>query len=221
MGMFGGGAKKFMWDKPDWGIEENPNPTGVTPGWVESGAEPSVEPAQRGLLGQGSAGQAALGSFLDAIAQEAGGQAQFAPVMQQKRERQNALADWQAKFEFEQANKTPPAPTEYERALAASGVVPGTPEWVKRMGMRAKNFDDPFTNIVSGGESLTGPRSLVEEALRGGGQASAQPGAASPAPARPAGMDDAALKNQALEAVRGGANIDAVMARLQAWGVKP
>jgi hypothetical protein len=68
-----------------------------------------------------------------------------------------------------------PAQSEFERALAASGVQPGSPEWAAAMKTKVQNTLDPWTNIVSGGNSFTGRQSLVDRALNGGAPAAAPP----------------------------------------------
>ena len=69
------------------------------------------------------------------------------------------------------------APTEWERTLEDSGVVRGSPEWQKAMATKVANTLDPWTNLVSGGESFMGRQSQVQQAMGGGGPVSS--GAAS------------------------------------------
>lgn len=122
------------------------------------------------------------------------------------------------------------APTEWERTLQASGIMPGTPEWQKAMATKVQNTLDPWTTIVSGGESLSGRQSLVDAALngRGGGPASSGIGAGVPTgspltapPARPQGVSDAQLISEARDAISKGADPTAVFKQLQGWGVNP
>lgn len=68
-----------------------------------------------------------------------------------------------------------PEQSEFERALAASGVQPGSPEWAAAMKTKVQNTLDPWTNIVSGGNSFTGRQSLVDRALNGVAPASPTP----------------------------------------------
>lgn len=96
-----------------------------------------------------------------------------------------------AKMIWEQANKPPPAPTEFERMLIASGVQPGTPQWAEAMAGAVKNRTDPLISIpLPGGRLAAGPRSLVEAeiaAMRGGGLASTGPMAQPSPSAGPSG----------------------------------
>lgn len=85
---------------------------------------------------------------------------------------------------FQQQNPKPQAPTEFERYLAASGVVPGSPEWVSAMETKVRNSLDPFTSVVSGGNQISGRQSLVEQALSGFLPQGA-PGGAEPPPVLP------------------------------------
>lgn len=118
------------------------------------------------------------------------------------------------------ASRKPAAPTEIEKLGALAG---WTPERIAQAaGKIIQNREDPIITGVMGGQSYAGPQSWVLNQFQGGGgQTSGAGGGSSPSPPRPAGADDATLKRQALEAVRNGANIDEVMARLQAWGVRP
>lgn len=57
--------------------------------------------------------------------------------------------------------------TDLEKMLVQSGVQPGSPEWVDAMRQGVQNKIDPWTNIVSGGESIMGRQSMVQQALSG------------------------------------------------------
>lgn len=234
-----------------FGTLKKPNPFGVDQAGqsIVAGDEPPVDmgdftpapPAKNGgFLADGSRGQAALGAFLDSIATQAGGQASFAPIMKQRQDRADALADWQAKFAFQQANKAPDY-GEFGNALIQAGIKPGSPEWTKAFADKTENTINPVISGVLGGNSYIGRQKWVQDQFeRGGGQAvSPQPGAASSPPAympsgsptspnlgrmpspRPAGMSDSDLMSQAKEAIMGGADANAVFGRLRDWGVKP
>jgi len=131
-------------------------------------------------------------------------------------------------------------PLEFEQLLAAAGYQPGTPEYQQQARQLLTARNDPFiTASLPGGGFYGGPQSGFMTALTGGGDStiSPQPETASPSPAnipngsplsgapsapqRPQGMSDEQLRQQALEAVRNGAPIDQVFARLQSWGVQP
>lgn len=73
---------------------------------------------------------------------------------------------------YKSRNPTKPAPTEWERTLQASGVMPGTEAWTKAMATKVANTLDPWTSLVSGGESIMGRQSQVQQALGGGGPVS-------------------------------------------------
>lgn len=120
---------------------------------------------------------------------------------------------------YKARNPAKPAPTEFERALSASGVQPGTPEWQKAMATKVQNTLDPWTTIVSGGESLSGRQSLVDAALNGRGGGPASGGAGAPAPARPQGATDEQLLSEARDAISKGADPTAVFNQLKGWGV--
>lgn len=72
-----------------------------------------------------------------------------------------------AQMEYKRRNPAPPAPTEFERQLQASGVVPGSPEWTQAMKTSVSNKLDPWTNLVVGGNSVAGRQSQVQQALNG------------------------------------------------------
>lgn len=127
---------------------------------------------------------------------------------------------------YKARNPAKAAPTEWERTLQASGVMPGTEAWTKAMATKVANTLDPWTNLVSGGESIMGRQSQVQQALGGGDPVSMQVGASIPsgsplASPRPQGASDADLISQAREAVGRGADPTQVFQRLKAWGVQP
>lgn len=95
-----------------------------------------------------------------------------------------------AKMQYKQMQpKPPPEPTEFERSLIASGILPGTPEWTAAFKSKVQNTLDPWTNIVVGGNSYSGRQSMVDNALKGGGPASAGPGGATPPSTLPPDFD--------------------------------
>lgn len=86
-----------------------------------------------------------------------------------------------AKLKWQATHRAPVQPSEFERALQASGVLPGTPEWQQAMQRRVSNQLDPFVNTqLPGGGFYSGPRSLFEAQLGGGDQPSGTPGAVAP-----------------------------------------
>lgn len=92
-----------------------------------------------------------------------------------------------AMMEYKQANKPPPQPGEFERALTDSGVAPGTPEWQAMMVKRRDNMLDPLMTIMTPNGPLVVPRS--QALAEGGDPVSPAPGGAtSPAlPDKPVG----------------------------------
>jgi hypothetical protein len=80
---------------------------------------------------------------------------------QYQRHRTDALTDYEAKQKIDQQYPTTPAPTEYERALQASGIKPGTPEWAQHMGSFVNMRENPpFTYVdPSTGAVMMGARS--------------------------------------------------------------
>jgi hypothetical protein len=69
---------------------------------------------------------------------------------QYQRHRQDALEDFTKHQQIEQQYAPAPQPGEFERALMASGVNPGTPEWTQAMKTRAANMLDPIVNTPYG-----------------------------------------------------------------------
>lgn len=59
-----------------------------------------------------------------------------------------------------------------EKAAIEAGIPRGSPQWVEIMNTAVQNKVDPWTNIVTGGESLMGRQSLIQQALGGGDPAS-------------------------------------------------
>lgn len=92
-----------------------------------------------------------------------------------------------AEMRYRNTHRPPPQPGEFERALEASGVAPGTPEWTSSMAKRVNNMLDPLMVIPTPQGPYVTPRS---QALLGGGDpASASPGGASPPSTLPPDFD--------------------------------
>lgn len=96
------------------------------------------------FFGQGGAGRSIAGFIGDALLQMSGHPAIYAAAMerqqqaaaeeeQYQRHRAAELEDKKAYRQFETDNPTPPQPTEYERALTAAGIQPGTTEYQQHM----------------------------------------------------------------------------------------
>ena len=80
--------------------------------------------------------------------------------------RQQALQDQMSMYDYKAAH-TQPEYGEFERALIASGVQPGTPQWQEMMARRRDNMLDPIVSTVYG----TMPRSVFS----GGGAVPTKP----------------------------------------------
>jgi hypothetical protein len=135
-------------------------------------------------------GQMIAGIIADVLAGAMGRPGQFAQQLGQQRQQENETAqwhqrrgaeneDWMAREQWQLANRPPPAPTEFERILEASGVQRGTPQWTETMGKRAQamlNAGDPdVVTTLSNGQMYAGPRSGLAAALMGGGSAPQRP----------------------------------------------
>jgi hypothetical protein len=74
------------------------------------------------------------------------------------------------KLQWQATHKTPPQPSEFERALTESGVLPGTPAWTASMKRRVENQLNPYVNTqLPGGGFFSGPRDLFEQTIQEGG----------------------------------------------------
>lgn len=140
-----------------------------------------------------------LGTALDNIAQQTGGTPAFSQGLQMQRqqnqraqaaasERQADWQDWVQKQVWQRDNPAPQPFSEFERTLIGSGIQPGTPEWQQAFITRRDNQLDPWTNIVVGGNSVSGRQSAVQRAIEGGGGLSSpQAGGAAIPPTAPVG----------------------------------
>lgn len=113
-------------------------------GGADSIATPQAMPAWK----------AALGGFLDSIQNQTGGQGMFVPnlLQQQAMERQNAqrqqrreedFTDWQRQYDYQIANQKDLTPNEFDRRLAAAGILPGSPEYIRLNREKAENDANP------------------------------------------------------------------------------
>jgi hypothetical protein len=105
-----------------------------------------------------------LGILADALAGAAGRQGPYATMLMQQRQQdmensqyehrqQSELQRQKDLYLWEQQNKADPAPTEYERALQAAGIKPGTPEYIKHMSNFVQMKENPtwtYTDPVTG-----------------------------------------------------------------------
>jgi len=126
-------------------------------------------------------GQIIAGVLSDALAGAMGRPGQFAAMLGQQREREQAaqqeqarwhrdrqagIEDFRTRQQIELQYRPPPAPTEFERNLAASGVLPGTPEWVAahRDVVRNQREGAPVAFDINGDGALDlVPRSYLRD----------------------------------------------------------
>lgn len=181
----------------------------VTPGSTSTASAapftPTAYPVAPGATGQMPAPQAAAPTFGkpstlqtiagivgDSLAQWQGGQPLFAQTqaMRQKaaydaaqanRERAAKFADETAMYDYKLAHPQSDAPGETEKLLAASGLVPGTPEYQTAAKQALERRNDPFiTTSLPGGGFYGGPQSQLLPILRGGAASGGAQGAAPP-----------------------------------------
>lgn len=79
-----------------------------------------------------------------------------------------------AESEWGRMNPKPQAPTEFERTLQASGVMPGSPQWTQAMAGKVRNTIDPeiIVPLPGGQGTYVGPRSGLVNVMGGGDPAS-------------------------------------------------
>jgi hypothetical protein len=105
-----------------------------------------------------------LGVLADALSGAAGQPGMYAREMMRQREQetedqryfrhhQQQIEDEKNLYLWKQAHPETPAPNEYERALQAAGIAPGTPEYVQHMGNYIKMKENPtwtYTDPATG-----------------------------------------------------------------------
>ena len=146
---------------------------------------PTVMPEGKpSFFAQGGMGRTLAGLIGDTLLQQADMAPVYSPMMQQRRQAEQAEAQWSRRqdatrtanredqqWEWQNRPATPQAPTEFERALEGSGVQRGTPQWTQAMGQRATNIlnpDPPITMTLPNGQMYVGPRSGLPAAVGGG-----------------------------------------------------
>lgn len=81
-----------------------------------------------------------------------------------------------AKMQWKRQNPDPLQPTEFERALRASGVMPGTPGWTEAMAKKVAATTDPMiAATLPGGRFYSGPQSGLASVMGGGDPPVSQP----------------------------------------------
>lgn len=150
MGIFG--KRKLAYDgpaSPPLAFESAPP---IAPmGQMPDIQTPQLPQKKQGFFGQGGFGRYLAGSLGDALARNAGMGTPFMDAMQQRQRaeyedelyQRRSAQEW-AKFvrqhDYEREN---PKPDQFERQLAAIGIMPGTPEYQEYMKKRVTNSIDP------------------------------------------------------------------------------
>lgn len=137
--------------------------------YMRQPAAPAAPAApRRGMFGGN--GRAIAGLLGDAISRLSGGEAMYVPMMLQQRQQEQAAAqrrqereqeradnwtDWQARQDYERAHPATPQPTEFERVLTASGLQPGTPEYMALARQYAESRANPMQYLPNGDGTFT------------------------------------------------------------------
>jgi hypothetical protein len=108
----------------------------------------------------------ALGQFGQALLAGGGGPlGNAAALMMQQRalqgQSQGKFNDWRQQYDYELAHPKPTTqtPDELDRDLAAQGIVPGSPDYIKARKLHADNALDPWVTATGDFGSYSGPRS--------------------------------------------------------------
>ncbi len=106
--------------------------------------------------------------------------------LQQETERQTYAArqaaeqaQWVARQEYERANPAPQQPNDFERAMAAAGILPGSERYIELAGQRAQGLANPMQYLPTGvpGQYLPVPRSGLTQPPAPSTPDAPQPGA--------------------------------------------
>lgn len=147
---------------------------GMDPAFTQQIVQPAMPPQPQADRPMGK-GQLIAGILADMLAGAAGRPAQFAPMLAQRREaedaraewglrRQAELQDWQQKQDYA---RTHPEPSAMERNLATWQQ--WTPEQRQAyQGMQEANGNDFVTTTLPNGQFYAGPKSGIVAALTGG-----------------------------------------------------
>lgn len=128
--------------------------------WFVGGGFGEEGPKPQATQGQGRDWGRTLSSFLinlsaargnPAAQQHLQSMAQMARLKAEDANHDRDISDrwnlWQQQQEYEAAHPTPQQPNEFERALAAGGYVPGSPEYILRQRQRADNLANPIQGV--------------------------------------------------------------------------
>lgn len=124
---------------------------------LDAGFAPA-QPQHPGFFKPGGMGRTLAGTLGDVLMQYGGLQPVYAPMQRERqqaeqqevqwqRRRQAENEDWRNRQDYENAHRPPPQPTELDRALAATGVLPGTPAYADAMKRRADNILNPMMAV--------------------------------------------------------------------------
>lgn len=125
-----------------------------------------------GFFREGGMGRYLAGAIGDVLLQQAGMAPVFSPAQQQKRAMDQSEAIWSRRRAAEREDKQwewqnkPREGDGFERALEASGVTRGSPEWGKAMGRKVENILNPMMAVqtvdANGNPAITwAPRNPV------------------------------------------------------------
>lgn len=129
---------------------------GDQPEYMPAGLGMQSPQKKQGLFAPGSKGQMIAGIIGDTLASLSGGQPVFTQMLAQQRQQQAEEAQWTRRrmteredkqWEWANKPKDAPNPTEFERALEASGVVRGTPQWASAMARKVENTLNPMMAV--------------------------------------------------------------------------
>ena len=134
------------------------------------------------FFGDGGVGRAIAGNIGDFLLQYSGMQPTYAPIMQQRqaaqqaeRQRQNSLADWVWKQDYEAAHK-PRTPTNYEQILDAAGI-----QGDERIALLRRKAENDAAGVPVGIDVQNPDGSVTRQYVRpgtfGGGQSGPAVGA--------------------------------------------
>lgn len=96
----------------------------------------------------------ALGGLFDSIQNQTGGQGTFIPSLlqqqafarqqaQRQQQRSEDFEDWRKQYDYQISHQKELTPNEFDRRLAAAGILPGTPDYIRLNKEKAENDANP------------------------------------------------------------------------------
>lgn len=174
------GAPMFDYNTPPiWGGD--PTMPSAVPSAVPS-ASPDAAPQQVAATvptyKKPGIGNLIIGTLGDTLSQIGGGQGNYLAGLQRQQEmstraqqaqanRAAEYSDWVRKEQYKAANPGPQNTSEFERALQAGGIMPGTPEWVQANRAKADRTIDPQVVVPLPNGTYIGPQSGLAAAMGG------------------------------------------------------